>query len=96
MPSAAIAYNNRDPARIAAALHPNVDTTTVSATMVAPPLGGLLIGVLGLAAGVRVGLAVTIGCCLVAVLLLAAFYREGPPRPHEPRRHEGDPPAAGP
>src|SRR5262245_29033242 len=53
-------------------------------TMVAPPLGGLLIGGLGLAAGVRVGLVVTIGCCLIAVLLLATLYREGPPRPHEP------------
>jgi MFS family permease len=53
-------------------------------TMIAPPLGGLLIGAMGLAAGVRVGLVVTIGCCLVAVLLLAALYREGPQRRHEP------------
>lgn len=58
-------------------------------TMVAPPLGGLLIGALGLAAGVRVGLVATIGCCLVAVLLLSALYREGPTRPHEPVRMAG-------
>src|SRR5437667_117363 len=42
-------------------------------TMVAPPLGGLLIGALGLAAGVRVGLLVTIGCCLLAVVILAVY-----------------------
>src|SRR5438105_5525026 len=42
-------------------------------TMVAPPLGGLLIAGLGLAAGVRIGLIVTIGCCLLAVLLSAMF-----------------------
>src|SRR5947207_11111653 len=53
-------------------------------TMVAPPLGGLLIAGLGLAAGVRVGLAVTLGCCLLAVLLLLTLYREGPSRPREP------------
>jgi MFS family permease len=53
-------------------------------TMVAPPLGGLLIGGPGLAAGVRVGLVVTIGCCLVAVLLLAALYREGTRQTQEP------------
>ncbi len=58
-------------------------------TMVAPPLGGLLIGRLGLVAGVRVGLVVTIGCCLVAVLVLTMLYREGPQRPHEPVRITG-------
>jgi MFS family permease len=58
-------------------------------TMIAPPLGGLLIAGLGLAAGVRVGLAITIGCCLAAVLVLAVLYREGPARPHEPIRIAG-------
>ena len=53
-------------------------------TMVAPPLGGLLIAGLGLAAGVRVGLIITIGCCLLAVLLLVALYRESPAQPHAP------------
>jgi predicted MFS family arabinose efflux permease len=53
-------------------------------TMVGPPLGGLLIGTLGLAAGVRVGLLATIGCCLLAVLLLRGLYREGPARPYGP------------
>src|SRR5439155_952221 len=58
-------------------------------TMVAPPLGGLLIAGLGLAAGVRVGLVVTIGCCLIAVLVLSFLYRESPARPHEPVRMAG-------
>src|SRR5215208_7181587 len=34
-------------------------------TMVAPPLGGVMIAALGMVAGVRVGLVVTIGCCLL-------------------------------
>ena len=42
-----------------------------------------------MAAGVRVALLVTIGCCFVAVLLLATRYRDGPPRPHEPVRIRG-------
>jgi MFS family permease len=58
-------------------------------TMVAPLLGGRLIAGLGVAAGVRVGLAVTTGCCLLAVLVLTFFYREGPSRPHEPVRMGG-------
>jgi len=58
-------------------------------TMLAPPLGGLLIGAIGLAAGVRVGLLVTIGCSLLAALLLRALYREGPAWPHEPVRMAG-------
>src|SRR5262249_30086581 len=58
-------------------------------TMVAPPLGGLLIGALGLAAAVRVGFVWTIGCCLVGMLLLAPLYQEGPQRAHEPVRMRG-------
>jgi predicted MFS family arabinose efflux permease len=54
--------------------------------MAAPPLGGLLIGALGLAGGVRVGLLATIGCCLLAVLLLWGLYREAPAKSHEPIR----------
>jgi MFS family permease len=57
--------------------------------MVAPPLGGLLISTLGLAAGVRAGLLITVGRCLLAVVLLRAFYREGPARAHEPVRIAG-------
>jgi hypothetical protein len=48
-----------------------------------PPLGGALIMAMGLAAGVRVGLVVTIGCCLAAAPLVASVYKEGPTRPHE-------------
>jgi len=58
-------------------------------TMIAPPLGGLLIAALGLTAGVRVGLVVTIAGCLLAVVLLALFYRKDPSRPHEPIRIVG-------
>jgi MFS family permease len=57
--------------------------------MVAPPVGGLLVAGLGPATGVRVGVVVTIGCCLAAVLLLSLLYREGPTRPHEPIRIAG-------
>src|SRR2546427_32449 len=32
----------------------------------------------------RLGLMITIGCCLLAVLLWVVLYREGPARPHEP------------
>jgi MFS family permease len=58
-------------------------------TMIAPPLGGLLIAWLGLVSGVRVGLIVTIGCCLIAVLLLVTLYREGSQRLHERVRMRG-------
>lgn len=58
-------------------------------TMVAPPLGGLLIASLGLFTGVRIGLALTIICCLMAVMLMVTLYREGPARPHEPVRLGG-------
>jgi MFS family permease len=58
-------------------------------TMIAPPLGGMMIAGLGIVAGVRVGLTITIGCCLVAVLLLTVFYRERPTRPHQAIRLAG-------
>src|SRR5215211_6009642 len=58
-------------------------------TMVAPPLGGIMIAASGMVGGVRVGLAVTIGCCLLAVLILTLLYREGPTREHAPTRMTG-------
>lgn len=58
-------------------------------TMAAPPIGGLLIVAVGLAAGVRVGLIATIGCCLLAVFLLQWLYREAPAKPYEPIRLAG-------
>src|SRR5436309_114597 len=42
-----------------------------------------------LGGGVRVGLVVTIGCWLIAVLVLSFLYREGATRPHEPVRMRG-------
>ena len=58
-------------------------------TMIAPPLGGMMIAASGMVGGVRVGLAVTIGCCLLAVLILTLLYREGPTREHAPTRLAG-------
>src|SRR5262245_1551114 len=45
-------------------------------TIVAPPLGGALVIGLGFAAGMEVGLAVTVGLALMAVWLVGRFYRE--------------------
>jgi MFS family permease len=58
-------------------------------TIVAPPLGGLLIGALGLAAGVQAGLAVTVALALLAAALVGCCYRESCPHPHEPVRFGG-------
>jgi MFS family permease len=44
--------------------------------VLAPPLGGLLIASLGLAAGMRVGLAVTIALALVGIWMVRRFYVE--------------------
>jgi len=49
--------------------------------IVAPPLGGALIAGLGLAAGMRVGLAVTILLALLAVVVVRRHYRETAPAP---------------
>jgi MFS family permease len=45
--------------------------------VVAPPLGGLLIGALGVIGGVRLGLGVTIALCLVAAGVVWWFYDTG-------------------
>ncbi len=44
--------------------------------VLAPPLGGLLIASLGLAAGMRVGFAVTIALALVGIWMVRRFYVE--------------------
>lgn len=44
--------------------------------VLAPPLGGGLIAALGLAAGMRVGLALTIALALLAVIVVRRHYRE--------------------
>jgi MFS family permease len=49
--------------------------------IVAPPIGGVLIAALGLAAGMRVGLAVTIVLALVAIVVVRRHYREAAPPP---------------
>src|SRR5262245_967011 len=48
-------------------------------TIVAPPLGGALVIGLGFAAGMEVGLALTVGLALLAVWVVARFYRESRP-----------------
>jgi MFS family permease len=58
-------------------------------TIVAPPLGGLLIAAFGIVAGVRIGLAVTIACCFGAALLLYRYYREAAPGRYESVRLTG-------
>lgn len=54
--------------------------------MVAPPLGGLLIAALGLAAGMRVGLALTVVLALTAAVVVLRCYAESGPAGHEPAR----------
>jgi MFS family permease len=49
-------------------------------TIIAPPLGGLLIAWLGLAAGVRTGVAITVALCAVAALLVVRLYTADTPR----------------
>ena len=53
-------------------------------TMLAPPLGGLLIGWLGLEAGVRVGLVITVVLAVAAVAVIHRFYLEKAPVHHDP------------
>ncbi|MEI7687568.1 MAG: MFS transporter [Planctomycetota bacterium] len=50
-------------------------------TIVAPPLGGLLVAWLGLVEGVRLGLALTVALGLVAAVVVAAGYRDNTVRP---------------
>jgi MFS family permease len=47
-------------------------------TVLAPPLGGLLIGSVGLVAGVRAGLAITLVLGLLSLLAQHGFYAEPP------------------
>ncbi len=54
--------------------------------ILAPPLGGLLIAKLGLASGIRVGLAVTIVLALCGIVLLRRGYVEKPPPPPDAER----------
>ncbi|MGH2452392.1 MAG: MFS transporter [bacterium] len=49
--------------------------------IVAPPIGGALIAAVGLAAGMRVGLAATVLLALVAVVVVRRHYRESAPPP---------------
>jgi MFS family permease len=51
-------------------------------TIVAPPLGGLLVAALGLIDGVRLGLAVTVALGLVAAVLVGRGYRDNVARPN--------------
>jgi len=55
-------------------------------TIVAPPLGGALIISLGFAAGMEVGLALTVGLALLAVWLVSRFYRDAQPPAGPPVR----------
>jgi len=49
--------------------------------IIAPPIGGALIAAVGLAAGMRVGLAATVLLALVAVVVVRRHYRESAPPP---------------
>lgn len=53
-------------------------------TIVAPPLGGLLIGWLGVLAGVRAGLAVTVVLAVAAAALVWLLHADDRPERHEP------------
>jgi MFS family permease len=53
-------------------------------TIVAPPVGAVLITSLGFAAGMEVGLTLTVALALLAVWLVARFYREVQPPPAPP------------
>jgi MFS family permease len=50
--------------------------------VVAPPLGGLLIGSVGLVAGVRAGLVMTLVLGLLSLLVQHRYYVEAPVEPH--------------
>jgi len=47
--------------------------------VLAPPVGGYLIARLGLAAGMKLGLAITIGLALAAIIIVLRCYAEVPP-----------------
>jgi MFS family permease len=57
--------------------------------ILAPPLGGALIARLGLAGGIRAGLAVTILLALLGIAILRRAYVESPPPPPDPERLGG-------
>jgi MFS family permease len=57
--------------------------------ILAPPLGGLLIARLGLAAGVRAGLAVTIALAFLGIWILRRGYRQPPEPPAREPDTEG-------
>jgi MFS family permease len=57
--------------------------------ILAPPLGGALIAGLGLAAGIRVGLAVTILLAILGIAILRRSYVESAPPPPDPERLGG-------
>lgn len=46
-------------------------------TLIAPPLGGLLIGALGVIGGMRLGLGITVALCFVAAGIVWWFYDTG-------------------
>ncbi|HEX9941617.1 MAG TPA: MFS transporter [Thermoanaerobaculia bacterium] len=57
--------------------------------ILAPPLGGALIAALGLAGGIRTGLAVTILLALLGIAILRRAWVEAPPPPPAPERLGG-------
>jgi MFS family permease len=57
--------------------------------ILAPPLGGALIASLGLANGIRVGLAVTVLLALLGIAILRRSYVESSPPPPDPERLGG-------
>ncbi len=57
--------------------------------ILAPPLGGALIAGLGFAAGIRVGLAVTIVLAILGIAILRRSYVESAPPPPDPERLGG-------
>ena len=52
--------------------------------IVAPPLGGALVAALGLASGLRTGLAITIGLAFLGIVILRRSYVEAPRPPRDP------------
>ncbi|HEV2856101.1 MAG TPA: MFS transporter [Thermoanaerobaculia bacterium] len=57
--------------------------------ILAPPLGGALIASLGLAGGIRTGLAVTVLLALLGIAILRRSYVESAPPPPDPERLGG-------
>jgi MFS family permease len=52
--------------------------------LVATPLGGWLIALLGLVAGVRVGLLVTLALAALGIVIVRRYYKESAPAEHDP------------